>query len=442
MPDRRQRYWDILKLGMPVVGGMISQNVLNLVDTAMVGSLGNAALAGVGTGSFLNFMSVSFVTGFSAGVQAMVARRMGQGRESVAAIPLNGAILIVASIAIPWATLLFLCAPTIFPLVNDASEVVAVGVPYWQARLVGMTAIALNFSFRGFWNGIKKPGYYLRTLLIMHATNIVLNYALIYGKFGFPEYGATGAGMASAASVYVGLVTYVTLGLRHARPLGFLRGLPDRETIATMLRLSVPSGIQQLLFSASFTMLFAILGMVGTTETAAANVVLNLTLVAVLPAIAFGIASATLVSQALGRGDPVDAHRSAWDVVAVAAVVITTIGLPMILIPDLLIGIFVREAETIATARMPLQVVGATIGLDAVGLVLMNSLMGAGATRTTMVVQVGLQWCILLPFAYLLGPTWGYGLLGIWIVQACVRALQAGIYTTIWQRRRWANIQV
>ncbi|MEO1337136.1 MAG: MATE family efflux transporter, partial [Myxococcota bacterium] len=99
---RGERYWNVLRLGTPIVGGMISQNVLNLVDTAMVGTLGNAALAGVGTASFLNFMSVAFLTGFSVGVQAMVARRIGEGRESVAAIPLNGTLVIILGLALPW----------------------------------------------------------------------------------------------------------------------------------------------------------------------------------------------------------------------------------------------------------------------------------------------------------------------------------------------------
>ena len=440
--DRRERYWSILKLGTPIVGGMISQNVLNLVDTAMVGTLGNAALAGVGTGSFLNFMSGAFLTGFSAGVQAMVARRIGQQRESVAAVPLNGGLLTVALMGVPWAILLFLLAPMLFPLVNDSAEVVAVGVPYWQARLAGLVAIGLNFSFRGFWNGIKRPGFYLRTLLVMHATNLALNYVLIFGKFGFPAYGATGAGIASAISVYVGLATYVFLALRHARGMGFLRGLPDRETLKTMLSLSVPSGIQQFLFAASYTVLFAILGMVGTTATAAANVIINVTLVALLPGIAFGIAAATLVGQALGRSDPDDAHRSAWDVVTVAGVVMTSIGLPMIFMPDLLLSVFIHEPETIEVARLPLRIVGLTIGGDAVGMVLMNALMGAGATRTTMAVQVTLQWGLLLPAAYIVGPVLGYGLLGVWTMQAVVRVVQATIYIVIWQRRAWSTIRV
>ena len=74
---RRRR---IFGLALPIIGGMLSQNVLNLVDTGMVGTLGDAALAGVGLGGFANFLFFAFILGLSAGVQAMAARRVGEGR--------------------------------------------------------------------------------------------------------------------------------------------------------------------------------------------------------------------------------------------------------------------------------------------------------------------------------------------------------------------------
>ncbi|MEQ9502382.1 MAG: MATE family efflux transporter [Deltaproteobacteria bacterium] len=437
-----ERYRAVLGLGLPIVGGMISQNVLNLVDTAMVGSLGDDALAGVGTGSFLNFMAIAFVMGFASGVQAMVSRRVGEGREAESAIPLNGALLLIVIFTIPWAALLYQLVPTFFPLVNDSSAVVDVGVPYLQARLCGIVAVAMNFSFRGFWNGIKRPMLYLYTLVVMHAVNIGLNYVLIFGKFGAPELGATGAGVASAVSVWVGFATYMLLGLRHAKDRGFLSGLPDKKTIRTMLRLSVPTGVQQLLFSGGYTMLFWILGQVGTAATAAANVIINVMLVAILPGIAFGIAGATLVGQALGRKDPDDAMKWGWDVVTVAVAFVGCLGLPMALLPDLILGIFIHDPETLALGRVPLMIFGGTIILDAVGLVLMNALLGAGASRTTALVSTGCQWLLFLPAAYVVGPYLGYGLIGIWIAQAVYRAVQAGIFAALWKGGRWAAVEV
>ena len=439
---RFERYRSVLSLGLPIVGGMISQNVLNLVDTAMVGSLGDAALAGVGTGSFLNFMAIAFVMGFSSGVQAMVSRRVGEGRAAEAAIPLNGALLLILGLTIPWAVLLYNLVPTLFPLVNDSASVVDVGVPYLQARLWGIAAVGMNFSFRGYWNGVRRPGLYLKTLLVMHAVNIGLNYVLIFGHFGAPELGATGAGVASAVSVWVGTATYLFLGSRHARANSFLAGLPDRASVKTMLRLAVPTGVQQLLFSGGYTALFWILGQVGTAATAAANVVINVMLVAILPGIAFGIAGATLVGQAIGAKDAADAKRWGWDVTLVAGTTIGLLGLPMVLAPEPILGLFIHELDTLALARAPLMIFGATIAFDAVGLVLMNTLLGAGASRTTAVVSIGCQWLLFLPAAYVVGPVLGYGLVGIWIAQAIYRAVQAGIFAVLWQRGRWAAIQV
>ena len=122
--DRRRR---ILGLAVPIIGGMVSQNVLNLVDAAMVGSLGDEALAGVGLGGFLNFLLSAFILGVSAGVQVMAARRVGEGRKSETAIPLNGGLLLAVSIALPWSALLVTLAPYYFGLLTGDTAVVVQG---------------------------------------------------------------------------------------------------------------------------------------------------------------------------------------------------------------------------------------------------------------------------------------------------------------------------
>ena len=95
----RSRVSAILLLGLPIVGGMTSQTLFNLVDTAMVGQLGTEALAAVGVGGFVNFLSVALVMGLSAGVQAMSSRRKGEGRDSETALPLNGGLVLALVLA-------------------------------------------------------------------------------------------------------------------------------------------------------------------------------------------------------------------------------------------------------------------------------------------------------------------------------------------------------
>jgi len=325
----------ILALVLPIIGGMVSQNVLNLVDTAMVGTLGAAALAAVGMGSFANFMAMAFVMGLSAGVQAIAARRVGEGRWGDTACSLNAGLLMAVVFAVPWSLVLFGVADDLFPWLVDDPEVVAQGVPYLRARLLGMVAVGMNFAFRGFWNGIGQSRRYLQTLVVMHVCNVFLNWLLIFGHLGLPALGATGAGIGTAISGFVGTAIYFHLALRHARGSGFLRKLVDRKTIVSMLRLSVPAGFQSFFFAAGLTAFFWIIGRIGTPELAASNVLVQLLLVVILPGVGFGLAAASLVGQALGRGDPDDAVRWGWDVSRLAMVIVGVISLVGVIVPDL-----------------------------------------------------------------------------------------------------------
>ncbi len=426
-------------LALPIIAAMVSQNVLNLVDTAMVGRLSPAALAGVGLASFLNFMAVAFITGMSSAVQAMAARRVGEGKLDETAVPLNGGILLSLAMGVPLAALLIWQAPAIIGALNNDPEVIEAGSTYLQLRLLSIFAIGMNFSFRGYWSAIKLARLYMYTLLWVHGINIALNYCLIFGKFGFPEMGVAGAGLGTTISIFIGTLTYFVLGWRYARPAGFLARRPSREQFSNLLRLGLPSSIQQLLFAAGFTVLFWIVGKVGTNELAVANVLINVSLVAVLPGVGFGLAAATLAGQALGRNDPVDAHRWAWDVFKVASILFLGIGLPMVLMPRAILGIFLPDPALVELGVLPLRLIGLGIFIDGLGLILMHALFGVGAARLVMSVSVGLQWLLFLPLAWLLGPVWGLGLTAIWLAMTAYRGLQSLVLAMAWERRGWIH---
>ena len=438
----RERLNTIGVLALPIVAGQISQNVINLVDTAMVGVLGPSALAAVGLAAFANFMAVAAVMGLSSGVQAMAARRKGEGRDSEMAAPLNGGLLFALAYCLPMSVTLFALTPDIFPYLNADPAVVEEGVPYLQARLVGMVAVGMNFAFRGYWNGVSLSRIYLRALLTMHAANVVLNYALIFGNFGFPALGTLGAGIGTAIATFLGTAYYAVQGYRLARGSGFCQTLPDDPTMTTILRLAIPSSVQQTLFAAGLTTLFWIIGQIGTHELAAASVLINLVLVAILPGVGLGLAAASLAGQALGRGDPEDAYRWGWDVVKVAAVVMGGVGLPMLIIPDIILAGFIHDQVALDLARLPLRLIGAAIIVDAVGTVFLNGLMGVGASRQTMIVGTVSLWCLFLPAAWLAGPVLGLGLIGVWTCFIAYRAIQAAILVVLWENRGWTRIPV
>ncbi|MCP4413672.1 MAG: MATE family efflux transporter [Gammaproteobacteria bacterium] len=437
-----QRRKQILAISIPIIGGMVSQNILNLVDAAMVGHLGSAAMAAVGISSFLNFMAVALFMGIATGVQVIVARRVGQKRENEAAVPLNGSILLNLVFALPASILLYLSVPTFITYLIEDPEVVTQAQPYMEMRLAGITAIAINFCFRGFWSGIKQTHYYMWVLFAMHALNIFLNYTLIFGNFGFPALGVLGAGMGTTISMILGSICHFVLCLKKGRQYGFMHGLPSMQSIKDMVHLSIPASLQQLFFAAGFTMLFWIIGKVSTDSLAAANIITNLTLVAILPCIAFGMSASTLVSEALGRKDPDDAFQWAWDVSIIAMLVVSIIGVPLFFLPEPILSLFLVEQGALEVATVPLQLVAIGLPFEALGMVMMSSLMGAGATKVTMRVSMGMQWLLFLPMVWILGPMLGYGLTAIWLVQMFYRGSQTFIYTFIWNKKNWRHINV
>ncbi len=437
--ERRTAIWAI---ALPIMGGMMSQNILNLVDIGMVGHLGDAALAATGIGGFTNYLCIAFIIGLSAGVQALAARRLGEERHAETAIPLNGGLILALVLGLPLSIALILLVPAGFPLLSEDPAVIAEGVPYLQIRLASMVAVGMNFSFRGYWSAIHMTGVYLRTLLVMHAINIFLNWVLIFGNLGAPALGVKGAGLATTISIFIGTGIYFFFALRHAQDKGFMHGWPSLDTLRQQFKLSLPSSLQQLFFAAGLVALVWILGRIGTAEVAAANVLMTFHLTALLPSFGVALAATTLVGNALGRGDTDDAARWGWNTATMTLIYGVVLGLLVIPFAEPLLGFFLRNPETRDLAHLPLVAWALVIGFDAAGMVLMNSLIGAGDTRRSMWISVIWQWVFFLPLAFVVGPVLGLGLLGVWILNGVYRLGQSVVCMQQWAGRKWAHVEI
>lgn len=440
-PDRERRK-SIWAIALPITGGMMSQNVLNLVDIGMVGRLGDAALAATGIGSFSNYMAISFIIGLSAGVQALAARRLGQDRHAETAVPLNGGLTLALLIGLPLCLVLYLLVPQVYHFLSNDPDVVAQGVPYLQVRILSMVAVGMNFSFRGYWSAIHMTGVYLRTLLVMHAINISLNWLLIFGHLGFPKMGVFGAGLATTISLYIGTGLYFFFALRHARDKGFLERIPSRQTLWQQFRLSLPSSLQQLFFSAGLVALVWIISRIGTAEVAAVNVLMTFHITAILPAYGISLAATTLVGNALGRNDTEDAALWGWNAAAINLLYGILLGIVLIPLAWPLLGVFLSNPATRQLAYAPMILWALVIGLDTMGMVLLNALIGTGDTRRSMWISVVAQWVFFLPAAYLAGPVLSLGLIGVWSVNMLYRAGQALVCAHQWAGRGWAGINL
>ncbi len=434
-------YRRVYDLALPIFAAMASQTVLNIVDTAMVGRLGPTAIAGVGIGSFLAWLSATIVLGMSSGVQASVARRLGEGRNEVAALPLNAALVMVLALGIPTILLLNGLIPLIMPILADSTAVAAEGTPYTLARISGMLFLGANFAFRAYWNATERPRYYLITLVVTHVLNIFFNWVLIFGNLGAPELGTLGAGLGTALSLAAGTVLHFWFANRLARHHGFLAGWPKRDTFVRLAKLALPASLQEALFAGGFLAFMTIIARLGEVNLASAHILIQLNLAWILPAIACGLAAATLVGQSLGRGDIDEARRWGWRSVKLAMIVIGIMTLPALVAPRTLLGLLTTNPELVEAAVWPLWISALTMMGEAAGITLMHAHFGAGAVRRVLSIAPPLQWVLFLPLAAL--AVWaGYSFLFVWCLFIGYRALQTMILALSWRGAGWFNPDV
>lgn len=433
---RRRR--KVMRLALPIMLGMLSQSVLNLIDAALVGSLGKVALAGVGVGGYAMFMMTALVFGLSSGVQSQTAQRTG-AQCATPAQPLNAGLLIALAVGLPLTLIAWWQAPLIIQLMTQTDDVHSVAVDYFRWRVVSLSAIAMTLCFRGYWNGRQYTTLYLRIIVGVHVLNVLASIGLIFGYAGLPQMGASGAGAGTTLSLFIGLLAWLVVSIKGACQQGFLQRLPSPQQFRHTLVLAFPHSLQQLWFAAGYAILIWMLSQIDTASVAVGHVLINLSLLLILPGVGLGVAAMSLVGEALGREARQEAHRWGWDALGVAWLLLALLALPMLFFPSALLGLFFHHEALIALGRLPLQLTGAMIVLDAAALVLAQALMGAGAQRTVMTLTLSMQWLVFLPLAWWVGVIHEYGLIGIWLVQLVYRLINSLAFVWIWQRRKWAS---
>jgi putative MATE family efflux protein len=437
--DRLQR---IFLLSLPIIGGMISQNVLNIVDVAMVGHLGATALAAVGAGSFAAFVSSAMVLGLSSGVQAVASRRLGEKKLEQAGVSLYAGVIIAFLFGSLLTLLIYPYIPTLFPYLNSDVEVAELGSSYWQIRVLATVFMGVNYAFRGYFNGISQPKYYMVSLVFIHVLNIILNYILIFGHLGFDAMGADGAAWASTISVCVGSVLYFVMGFFKFESLQLFRNKPSLSDLSSVFKLTLPSGFQQLLIAIGMVSLFWMVGKIGVSETAALNILINILMLCILPGFGFGMAAATLVGTSLGERDKAKAKQWAYDVAKIGGLITFILGLVLAFYAEPILKLFTDDQATIEAACLPLQITGAVIFLDVVGVILMNALLGSGDVNVVLKTSMLGQWAIFFPVGLIAVIFYEPSLLFIWLLFSFSRLGQGVIYGFYWHRERWGSAKI
>jgi putative MATE family efflux protein len=396
----------------------------------------------VGLSAFSYTLVLAFVTGIGLAVQGIVARRRGQGSTEPMCLPLNAGLGIALVLGIPLTIIASLLAPFFFSLISSDPEVTRIGIPFLLALYTAIPATGMNAAFKGHWTGMERPNVYMSIILFMSFLNFCGNYVLIFGRFGFPELGATGAAISTAVSTHIGLFINFAMTWVHFRKDGFLKAKPTRALMTRVFTLGMPATAQEFLRSAGFVVFYWMIGQVGTAELAVTNVQVRVSMVVAILSMSLGSASATLVGRTLGEGDPAAAARWGWDAGKLGVIVITLLALPLVIFPQFFLSMFLSDARAIAIGTRPWQLVMAVVGLGSLIPIFAYTLVSVGDGKRVALISFGTQWLIFLPAVWIVGPYLHYGLMQISVLQVVYGAVSAAMITAIWAQGRWQKISM
>jgi putative MATE family efflux protein len=420
----------VLALSAPLIAFFLIQNVVNLAVLALLGRLGTAALAGAGISGAIYGMVLALLFGFDTGVQVSTARASGAGSPNGAAQALVNAMSLSVPLGAMLALLVYTFGPTLVAGLTQDTAAVAAGTTYLHTEAPSILFLAVTIPINGFWIGTGSPKYAFLVSLLTAPLQVALSWALL------PKWGIAGVGTAFSIATLAGVVIQTLLARKY------LFRLPDWTGAMLIARIGWPVSVQQAFLQIGFIIAFAVVARLGTSSIAILNVLTTLTLVPVQSATGLGTAAGALAGQALGRGDTPDAKLWGWQIALGGVLVLMPLGLVAVAAPRILLGYFLRDPRSAALAVLPVQMLGAGVGIDAFGRILGFALRGVGATRAAAGIAFVVQWLALLPLMWLAGVRLGFGLNGIVAVQVALTIVEAILFAWIWHRGRWTSIRI
>ncbi|MGI6575498.1 MAG: MATE family efflux transporter [bacterium] len=422
----------VLTLSWPAVARMGLNMLVQVIDLAMVGSLGAAAIAAVGVSNQIFFLAIGIVSAFSIGTIALVSQNIGANNIPQAKAVARQALIFTASATFILSLIGFSFAPQLISAVlimmeEPDPDILALGTAY-------LRIISLSISFRflmpvinGILQGAGNMRMPLYIMIVANAFNIIGNYFLIFGIGPFPRLDVAGAAIATALAGVLGTIMglaavfhsscKVQLSLKDS----FHIQIP---VIKRILQVGIPAAIEQCITHGGqllYTMLAASLGSIAI---AANQIMMSAFSMTSLPCIGFAMVATTLVGQNIGAKKITRARAGGLETLRWAVIFTSLVGLVFIFYPELVIRGFTDDPEVIPLASRTLRILGLAEPALATALVLAGGLRGAGDTRWVMYITAFGLLLVRLGFS-LTFVSWGWGLLGLWgaaTLEAYVRA--------------------
>ena len=425
---------EIVALALPVVLSSLLQRFVSIVDIFLVGGLGASAIAAVGIGQLLVFISLTLIWGLSSGTTVIVAQFYGAGRRQQAShIAFQSLLLgIVLSLLIGLIGLKFGHQGAVFLGAEPAVADLSAGYIRIIFAAFGFTALVNLLCNILFGTGDTRTP--LVIVVLINLLHILIAYPLIYGHWGAPAIGINGAAIAIAVSEGIGAM--LLLAVVHRRGVIRVGGIHP-ALLRDVIRVGLPVFGDRVLQQAGQTIYLKIIMLYGTAAYAAHQVGLSIEALSFMPGYGLSIAVTTAVGQSLGANRPDRAQWINWEANRFAVMLMAGMGAVFFFFPYLLLRLFTEDAEVIAYGTSFLKIVALLQVPLAITMVLSGSLKGAGDTGYLLMTTIVGSWLVRVPVAYLLAVVLTLPIQYVWSVMILDWVVRMVLLLIRYRSDRW-----
>lgn len=442
--EKSTKELSLFKLTWPLFLELFLFMLMGLADTFMLSAVSDDAVAGVGTANQYIQIAILLLGVIGTGASIVVSQYLGSRliAEASQIAALSVTLNLLVGLVISGLFILF--SDVLMKMMNlqgavlEAAQsylVIVGGFIFVQALITSMSSI------------IRVQGWTKQTMyvsLAMNIVHVVLNYILIFGKFGMPELGVEGAAISSvisrvlAAAVFFWLL-YQALEVRIEWA-DYYR--LSKNYISKILKIGIPSALEQVLYQTNQIVLLYYVTFIGAEALSARQYAVNISMFTYLFAMAIGMATAILVGRYVGAGEKELAYNKVWFGVKSALIFTLSMVVIIILFREPFMGLFTDNEEII---KIGASVLLLSIFLETgrtINITIINSLRASGDAAYP--VRIGFVSMIVigLSLGYLFVFVLDLGLVGVWLAIACDEWIRAVLVIFRWRSRKWEKYAI
>ncbi len=433
-----------LSLAIPLIASNVFGTIFELIDAIFIGKLGSEALAGVAMSGVVLFFLATFGIGLNIGTVSLIARFTGLKNFKQADKTAEQAFLVGIVVSFFLSVTGYIFAPKILSMLGAEGKVLSYGTPYIRILLLGIYTMFFLFLGSAVLRGTGDAKTPMKIIIFSVLLNIILDWVLIFGKFGFPALGTKGAALATVISRGIGGAILIMILFKgtHNIHLKYKSIKPDFSIIREIFKIGIPASVQMFIRSSSSIILIKLVSLFGTATIAGYGICGRLFTLFLLPGFGFADAAQTMVGQNLGAGKPLRARKSALISVFYYSLVLIVLCSLTFIFSKPVIKIFNKEIEVVTIGSLFLRFTSISALFLSVGLVFSRVFQGAGDSITPMIITAFSLYVFQIPMAYVFGIILDLKQTGIGMAMPLSSFLHALMISLFFLKGKWMRRKI